>query len=97
LPPRRGLARFLSRRVFWRVNAEEPEAKLGLILADGDEGIPVADALDLGDDGAGSGGVGGTEKEDRIGDGNGKSSVGDTQYQTAYRWKSHLLHAPANL
>ncbi len=79
----------------WGVNAEEPEAKLGLILADGDEGIPVADALDLGNDGAGSGGVGGTEKEDRIADG--KSSVADTQFQTAYRWKSHLLHAPANL
>lgn len=79
----------------WGVNAEEADAELGLVGGDGRDGVAVADALDLGNEGEGGGGKGGTEKEDRIADG--KSSVADTQFQTAYRWKSHLLHAPANL
>jgi len=38
------------------VNAEEAEAELGLVAGQRDDGVPVADPLDLGEEGAGGGG-----------------------------------------
>jgi hypothetical protein len=47
------MAGFLSMRDLGRVNAKELDAELGLVFRDSDEGISVADALDLGEEGAG--------------------------------------------
>ncbi len=75
MPPPRGLAGFLSKRDLRGDNAEEPDAELGLIGRDGDNGVPVADVLHLGDEGAGGRGVGGAETKYEKADGNGKSSL----------------------
>ncbi len=43
--------------LLWSINTKEPETELGLVAIDGSDRVPVADALDLGDEGARGGRV----------------------------------------
>jgi hypothetical protein len=61
------------------INAHGSDSELGLVTGKCRDGIPVADALDLGDEGVRGGGVGGIKKEDKRADGNGKRSAAYNQ------------------
>lgn len=59
-----GLAWLVPVGEFRGVNAKEPDTELRAVRGEGNERIAVADLLDLGNEGAEGGGVGGRQKQE---------------------------------